>query len=155
MLNFLVPKTKVRYYGARAVPIEEFEVIGIGQINPYCPTQFDNEIFITVVDVIENSKEYDEKEGLVLADYFSVRRCPKCHRLKLIPTKIRLSGQKPQFLIRKLDDFDDGNVILAYCNSCSSCFEFDMKENDIWLKEARKLKEKNLLTGWDKYSIER
>ena len=34
-------------FEAKEVPIEEFEIIGVGQINPYCNLQYENEIFIT------------------------------------------------------------------------------------------------------------
>ena len=70
MLDFLTPKTKVQAYTVNEIPIEHFEVIGIGQINPYCQTQYDNEIFVTVVNLANDSKNYDEKEGLILTKYF-------------------------------------------------------------------------------------
>lgn len=155
MLHFFAPKTQIKYYGFKPVPIEAFEVIGIGQINPYCNIEFDNEIFVTVVDIVENARGYDEKEGLILSEYFTVRRCPQCHRIKLIPTKIRLNTIDTNQYCAKYKN-DVGTYVRAYCNFCSSCFEFDIKENDLWLKETKKIKEKNLITGaWEKYDIER
>ena len=91
MLDFLTSKTKVKAWNIRELPIETFEVIGIGQINPYCNSQYDNEIFVTVVNFANDSKNYDEREGLVLAKHFTVKKCPKCKKLELIPTKIKIN----------------------------------------------------------------
>ena len=57
MLDFLLPKSKIQAFNLREVPIEHFEVIGIGQINPYCNIQYDNEIFLTVVN-FANAYQY-------------------------------------------------------------------------------------------------
>ena len=73
MFDFFTPKTKVRYFALREVPIEDFEVIGISQINPYCNKTYDNEIFLTVVNFANTSRRFDEKEGLILSEYFTVR----------------------------------------------------------------------------------
>ena len=77
MLNFLTPKNKLQAWAIREVAIETFEVIGIGQINPYCTSQYENEIFITVVNFANDAKNYDEREGLILTKYFTVKKCQK------------------------------------------------------------------------------
>lgn len=157
MLNFLIPKTQVQAFNYSKIPIEHFDVLGIGQINPYCSNRFENEIFITSVNIILGLGRYDGKEGLVLSEYFTVRKCPHCKRVKLIPTKIRINLDQMKNDTDFYDDFEGemDTAIYAYCNSCSSCFYFDIKEKDLWVKEARKLKEKSLITGkWEMYSIE-
>ena len=77
MLNFLIPKTKLQAWSAKELPIELFEIIGIAQINPYCKTQLDNQVFFTLVNFSNDNKNYDEREGLVLSKYFTLKKCPK------------------------------------------------------------------------------
>ena len=165
MLDFLIPKTKVQAYNIRELPIETFEVIGIGQINPYCKTQYDNEIFLTVVTFANESRSFDEKEGLVLAKYFTIRRCPRCKRIELVPIKIKINQDSTYIKHEEeiaYDAFEEfpsrrhfPTTVEAYCNSCSSCFEIRIKSKDVWIKEAKKIKERDLITGsWEEYNID-
>ena len=60
MFGFLIPKTKLQYHTFKEIPIEEFEIVGISQINPYCAAKYDNEKFITVAGILNDSKKFDE-----------------------------------------------------------------------------------------------
>ena len=151
MFDFLVPKSKLRYHTFKEVPIEEFEIIGITQINPYCHIKYDNEVFITVVDLLNESKKIDEREGLVLAKHFVLKRCPKCKRLELLPVKIRVNFYREYLRNEEevaWDAYSDHpsktntpSVVMAYCNHCCSCFEIRIKTKDYWIKQAKKLKD--------------
>jgi len=165
MLDFMTPKTKLRAYTIQRVPIEGFQITGIGQINPYCNLKFENEVFVTIVDITFDSRKYDEKEGMVLTKYFTVRRCPECKQIELIPVKLRInrdSGYLKHEEDIAFDDFEERSsrryfptVIEAYCNNCSSCFQIRIKNNDPWVKEALKLKERDLITGaWEEYYLD-
>ncbi|MBR5303933.1 MAG: hypothetical protein IKU37_03800 [Candidatus Gastranaerophilales bacterium] len=165
MLNFLIPKTKVQAWSAKELPIELFEVIGVGQINPYCKTQFDNEIFITVINFSNDDKNYDEKEGLILSKYFTVKKCPKCKKIALIPTKLKINMDLTYIRHEEeiaFDAFEEHpsrrhlpSVAQAFCNNCSSCFELKIKLKDCWIKQAKKIKERDLLTGsWEEYCLD-
>jgi len=165
MLDFLLPKTKIQAYGIREIPIEQFEVLGIGQINPYCNNQYDNEIFITVVNFANETRNYDEKEGLILTKFFTVRRCPKCKKTELILTRIKINMDSTYLAHEEEIAFDAyeenpsrrhfASISEAYCNHCSSCFEIKIKSKDVWVKEAKKIKNKNLITGcWEEYCID-
>ena len=162
MLDFFLPKSKVQYYQINEVPIEMFEILGIGQINPYCNMRYENEVFVTAVNIANEARHYDEKEGLVLTKYFSVRKCPKCKKIELIPTRIRInmdSVYREHEEEIAFDAFEEhpsrrhfSSMIDAYCNHCSACFEMKIKSKDTWVKEAKRVKEKNLLTGsWEEY----
>ena len=165
MLNFLIPKTKLQAYTIREVPIELFEVIGVGQINPYCSSRFDNEIFITVVNFANDMKDYDEREGLVVSKYFTVKRCPKCKRLELIPVKIRINLDKTYIAHEEeiaYDAFEEHpsrrhfpSTVSAFCNHCSTCFETRIKSSDCWVKEAKKIKERDLInSAWEEFCVD-
>ena len=165
MLNFLLPKSKVQTYDIQEIPIEHFEVLGIGQINPYCNLQYDNEIFITALSFANDSKNYDEREGLVLTKKFTVKKCPKCKKVELIPTKIKINLDSTYMCHEEeiaFDAFEEHpsrrhapSVIEAYCNHCSSCFELRIKSKDSWVKEAKKIKERDLITGsWEEYCLD-
>lgn len=165
MLNFLTPKTKVQAYNIKEVPIETFEVIGVGQINPYCCFQYENEIFLTVVNFANESRQFDEKEGLILAKYFTVRRCPRCKRIELIPVKIKINldltylKHEEEIAFDAFEEFPSRrhfpSVVSAFCNHCSSCFEIRIKMKDAWIKEARRIKERDLITAsWEEYQID-
>lgn len=165
MFNFLTPKTKLRAYNIRKVPIENFQIIGIGQINPYCSVKFENEMFVTLVNVAFDSKQYDEREGLILAKYFTVRRCPECKRVELVPVRIRINRDLTYLKNEEevaFDAFEEHpsrrhfpTTVEAYCNNCSSCFEIRAKNKDPWIKEALKLKNKDLITGdWEEYYLD-
>ena len=91
MLDFLISKSKVQAYEIKQVPIELFEIIGVGQVNPYCNSQYDSELFLTVVNIANETRNYDEKEGLVLTSKFTTRKCPKCKRVELIPIKMKIN----------------------------------------------------------------
>lgn len=161
MLDFLTPKTKLQVYGIREVPIEMFDVLGIGQINPYCNNTFENEVFVTAVNLAYDFKRFDEKEGLILTKYFTVKKCPKCRKIELIPTKIRInldSVYKAHEEEIAFDAFEEHpskrhfpSMIEAYCNNCSTCFEMKIKSKDIWVKEAKKIKDKDLILPWQEY----
>ena len=164
MLNFLTPKTKLQSWATRELPIELFEVIGIGQINPYCKNQFDNEIFITVVNFSNDDKNYDEREGLILSKYFTVKKCPKCKKIELIPTKLKINMDSTYIKHEEeiaFDAFEEHpsrrhlpSLAQAFCNHCSSCFEMRIKLKDCWVKEAKKIREKDLITSsWEEYCI--
>lgn len=161
MLDFLIPKTKLQTYGIREVPIEMFDVLGIGQINPYCKNEFENEVFVTVVSFAYDFKKFDEREGLILTNYFTVKKCPKCRKIELIPTKIRINLD-PIYKAHEeeiaFDAFEEHpskrhfpSIIEAYCNNCSTCFEMKIKSKDAWVKEAKRIKEKDLITPWQEY----
>ena len=165
MLDFILPKTKVQVYRIREIPIEHFEIIGIGQINPYCRMQYDNELFVTVVNFANDSRNYDEKEGLIISDYFTVRRCPKCKKIELIPIKMKINLDDTYLKNEEEVAFDAyeehpsrryfPTIVDAYCNSCNSCFEIRIKNKDIWIKEAKKIKEKELITrSWQAYNVD-
>ena len=164
MLNFLMPKTKVQSYNFKQVPIEGFEIIGIGQINPYCDMQYDNEKFLTVINFINVSRRIDEKETLALSQNFTYRRCPVCKKVELIPIKIVLNldsiYQKNEEEVA-FDAYSEQpsrtntpSIVKAYCNNCSSCFEFRIKTKDLWIKEAKKLKAKDLVIPWEEYLLD-
>lgn len=165
MLNFLTSKIKLQSWAIRELPIELFEVIGVGQINPYCKNQFDNEIFITVVNFSNDDKNYDEREGLILSKYFTVKKCPKCKKLELIPTKLKINMDSTYIKHEEeiaFDAFEEHpsrrhlpSLAQAFCNHCSTCFEMRIKLKDCWIKEAKKIKERDLITGsWEEYCID-
>lgn len=164
MLNFLTKKTKVQSHNIKEVPIETFEVVGISQINPYFTGEFDNEIFLTVVSFLNGSKNYDEKEGMVVAKYFTTRRCPRCKQTELIPVKMRINMDSLYLKNEEEVAFDayaqypsrtnTPTVVSAYCNSCSSCFQMRVKNKDLWIKEAKKIKERDLIGSfWEEYHV--
>ena len=154
MLNFLIPKNRLRAFDVFEENIENFKVFGISQINPYCPEKYENEIFVTVVTVANDSKDYDEKEGLVLAKYFTIRRCPRCKRIELVPIKIKINQDSTYIKHEEeiaYDAFEEfpsrrhfPTTVEAYCNSCSSCFEIRIKSKDVWIKEAKKITNKQI-----------
>lgn len=165
MLSFLTPKTKLQAWALREVPIEMFEVIGVGQINPYCKNQYENEIFITLVSFANDSKTYDEREGLVLTRVFSLKKCPRCKKIELIPTKIKINLDSTYIKHEEevaFDAFEEPllrrhypSIVEAFCNHCSTCFEARIKSKDCWIKEAKKIKERDLLTGsWEEYCLD-
>ena len=164
MFDFLIPKSKLRLYTLKEIPIQECEIMGIAQINPYCNSKNDYEIYVTVVDLLNNSKKYDEKEGLVLSKYFVLKRCPKCKKVELIPTKLRLNFYKDYLRNEEEVAWDayaeypsktnTPSIITAYCKNCSSCFEIRIKSKDYWVKQAKKLKEEDLIVPWEEYSVE-
>ena len=164
MFDFLIPKSKVQSYRIREIPIENFEMLGVGQINPYCKEEFDQEIYITVVVFANEDKDFDEKEGLILTEYFSFRTCPKCKKKELIPMKI-YSNLDLNYLKNEeeiaFDAYEEHpsfrhqpTNVQAYCNVCQSCFEMRVKNKDLWIKEAKKIKEKQLITSkWQEYRV--
>lgn len=165
MLNFLTPKTKVQSWAIRELPIELFEVIGIGQINPYCKNQLDNDIFITVVNFSNDDKNYDEKEGMILSKYFTVKKCPKCKKIELVPTKLKINMDSTYIRHEEeiaFDAFEENpsrrhlpSLAQAFCHNCSSCFEMRIKLKDCWIKEAKKIKARDLVTGyWEEYCLD-
>jgi len=163
MLDFLIPKIKVRSFDVAQVPLEEFQVIGVSQINPYYKGKYENELFITMVSIANEAKEYDEKEGLILTSYFSARKCPKCKRVELIPVEIRIN-RNPNYLRNEEEaafgDYHSSRknfptMARAFCNHCSSAFEILIKNEDLWVKESRKIKERDLITQtWEEYQFD-
>ncbi len=165
MLDFLIPKSKIQAYGLRELPIESFEIIGVGQVNPYCSYEYDSEIYFTVVSFAFESSKFDEKEGLVFSNYFSVKRCPRCKQKVLFPTKIKLNfdstyiKHEEEIAYNAFEEFPSRrhfpSTVEAYCKNCSTCFEMKIKSKDCWVKEAKKIKEKDLITGfWEEYNID-
>ena len=164
MFGFLIPKNKLQLHTMKEIPIEEFEIIGISQINPYCHAKYDNEKFITVVDILNSTKKCDEKEGLVLSDYFVLKRCPKCKKLALLPVKIRINLYHDYLRNEEEVAWDaysehpsktnTPSEVHAYCNSCTACFEIRIKMKDYWIKQAKKLKDSNLIAPWEEYRVE-
>ncbi len=165
MLDFLIPKSKIQVYGLREVPIETFEIIGVGQINPYCSYEFNSEIYLTVVNFAFESSKFDEREGFVLSNYFTVKRCPKCKQKELIPTKIKLNfdstylKHEEEIAFNAFEEYPSrrhfSSTVEAFCKNCSTCFEMKIKSKDCWTKEAKKIKEKDLINGvWEEYNTD-
>lgn len=164
MFGFLIPKSKLQYHTFKEIPIQELEILGISQINPYYQTKYENERFITVVDILNGSKKYDEKEGLVLSDYFVLKKCPKCKSTTLLPVKIKINLYHNYLANEEevaWDAYDERpsktntpSEVSAYCNSCNSCFEVRIKMKDYWVKQVRKLKDSNLISPWEEYRVE-
>ncbi len=164
MFDFLIPKSKLQYHTLRELPIEDLEIIGISQINPHCRRRYNNERFITVIDILNDSKKYDEKEGMMLSDYFVLRKCPKCKKIELIPTKIRINMYRDY--LKNEEEVAWGaysehpsrtntpSVVEAYCNYCHVCYEIKIKTKDYWIKQVKKLKEEDLIAPWEEYKIE-
>ena len=47
------------------------------------------------------------------------------------------------------------NFAEAFCNHCSTCFEMKIKSKDCWVKEAKKIKTRDLLSGsWEEYCLD-
>ncbi|MBR2068694.1 MAG: hypothetical protein IJ877_02920 [Candidatus Gastranaerophilales bacterium] len=164
MFDFFIPKSKIQSYKIVQIPIAEVEMIGIAQINPYCNKRYENEVFVTVVNILNDSKHYDERESIVLSKYFMLKKCPKCKKTELIPLKIRANFY-PNYLRNEeevaWDAYDEfpsktntPSTIEAYCNSCNSCFEIRIKTKDSWIKQLKKLKDKDLITPWEEYKVE-
>lgn len=166
MLNFLMPKNKIQLHTMREIPLESLEIMGVAQINPYYTySSEEKDIFLTVVSFAYGARDYDEKEGLVLAKYFTVKKCPKCKRVELIPVRMRINldliYQKHEEEIA-YDAFEENpsrrrfpTTVSAYCQCCSSCFEIRIKSSDCWIKEAKRIKEVDLVTKeWEEYNID-
>jgi len=165
MLDFLIPKTRILSYNFTEVPIEDFQILGVGQINPYCKVQFDSQIFITIVNFANEVREYDEKEGIVASHYFTLRRCPKCKKVELLPVDIKINMDSIYLRHEEevaFDAFEETpsrrhfpTTISAYCKSCGACLEFRVKNKDLWIKEAKKIKQEDLITSrWEEYQID-
>ena len=162
MFDFMIPKTKLRAYNIKKVPIETFQIAGIGQINPYCSYKFENEIFVTIIDIAYDSNKYDEREGMVLTKSFIAKKCPECKQIELVPTRFRINRDVTYLKYEEevaFDAFEEHpsrrhfpTTVEAYCNNCSSCFEIRMKNKDTWIKQALKLKDRDLISGaWEEY----
>ena len=165
MFDFLTPKNKLQAWAIRDVAIENFEIIGIGQINPYCNSQYENEIFVTLVNFANDEKNYDEREGLLLTKYFTVKKCPRCKKNELVPVKLKINLDEIYLRHEEeiaYDAFEEHpsrrhfpSIAAAFCNNCSTCFEVRIKTKDCWVKEARKIKSKDLLTkSWVEYILD-
>ena len=164
MFEFLIPKSKLQYHTFQELPVEEIEILGISQINPYCKKNYDHEKFITVVDILNESRKCDEKEGLILSNYFVIKRCPKCKKVELILSKIRINMYKEY--LRNEEEVawnayseypsktNTPSVAEAFCRACNTCFEIRIKSKDCWVKQAKKLKENDLISPWEEYSVE-
>ena len=162
MFSFLIPKTKIQAYDIAQVPIENFEILGVTQINPHCTSDYNKEIFLTLVNLANTSKHFDEKEGLIISEYFTVKKCPKCKKISLIPVYMKLN-LSPDYL-KNEEDFvlnvthyskkTFSSKIHAFCSSCSSCFDILIEKTDCWVKEAKKIKERELITSsWSEYRL--
>ena len=80
MLSFLQPKSKLQVHTYREIPIESLRILGIAQVNPYYSEDYQSDKLITLVCFANESKDYDEKEAMVLTSYFALRRCPRAYR---------------------------------------------------------------------------
>lgn len=155
-------KSKILAYEINELPLEVFELIGVSQVNPYCTYRYENDIFFTLVNFAFEKKEFDEREGLVLAKYFSLRYCPKCKKLSLKPSKIKINcdreykSNEQMFAYEEYDEpYLAPSIAQGYCSNCSTCFEIKIKSSDLWVKEAKKIKEKDLITKyWEEYQID-
>jgi len=164
MFDFLIPKSKLQYHTYSEMPVGELEILGISQVNPYCNKKYNDEKFITVVDILNDSKKYDEKEGLVLSNYFVLKRCPRCKKLELVPSKIRINlyreylRNEEEVAWNAYSEYpsktNTPSVVEAYCRACNSCFDIRIKMKDYWIKQARKLKEEYLISPWETYNVE-
>lgn len=163
MLDIFTPKTRVQFFDIQELPIESCEIMGINQINPYYRIKTEKQEFITIVTIANDSRKYDEKEAYVLSDYFVVKKCPKCKSVTLIPTKMKIN-QSHDYLKNEEEiafgDYFDSRYnfptrIEAYCNNCSSCFNILVKNKEPWVKEAKKLKSKDIIGGkWETYQVD-
>ncbi len=163
MFDFLVPKTKLKAFDIFERNIEDFQVFGISQINPYCNIPLEDEIFVTMVNISNDSKDYSQKEGFVLTKFFSLKKCPECSKKALIPVELNLNFYpnylrneerfaSPEFLSSR---HNFPSQVRAYCNHCNSCFEAFVENKDSWVLEAKKLKEKDLIEGaWRTYLLD-
>lgn len=164
MFSFLIPKNKIQSYVVNEIPVDELEIIGIAQINPYCTKKYDSEKFLTVVDILNSSKKFDEKEGLVLSKYFILKKCPKCKKTELIPTKLRINLYRDYLRNEEEVAWDayseypsktnTPSIVEAYCGACNSCFQIRIKTKDYWIKQAKKIKDSDLITPWEEYKVE-
>lgn len=165
MLKLFDSKTKLQAYNIQQVSIEKFEIYGVGQVNPYCQNSFENDIFLTLVNFSNESKEFDEREGFVLSKYFTLRKCPRCKKIELVPSKIRINKDRIYLKHEEeiaFDAFEEiphprrfPSTVQAYCTGCASCFEIRIKSSDLWIKEAKKVKEKDVVKGyWEEYQVD-
>ena len=164
MLNFLTPKSKLQMHTIKEIPVETLEVIGVSQINPYCGAKYENSVIFTVVNFANCDKNYDEKETIVLQTYFEKRRCPKCKKISLVPTKIRINFD-PTYLKNEEEIAYDAyseepskvnspSYALGYCSSCSNAFEIRLQSRDYWIRQAKKLKDANIVIPWQEYQVD-
>ena len=91
--------------------------------------------------------------------------CPRCKKPQLIPVKLRINRDKTYLKHEEEIAFDAyeehpsrrhfPSIANAYCNNCSSCFQIKIKSNDTWIKEALRIKNKDILTSvWDEYYLD-
>ena len=164
MLSFLFSKTKVQSYDISEISIKNFEILGIAQINPYCHTQYDNEVYFTIVNFANETNKFDERECVVPSKYFISRRCPKCRRVELIPTRIKLNMDREYLRNEEEVAFDayseypsrtnTPSTIKAYCKGCDSCFDIRIKTKDYWIKQAKKIRPKDIIIPWEEYQVD-
>ena len=165
MLDFLIPKTRIQAHNFQELPIETLQILGLNQVNPYCNIRFDTEIFFTIVSFSNEVKEYDEKEGIIESSFFTKRRCPKCKKIELFPVHIKINLDSTYLKHEEeiaFDAFEEHpsrrhfpTNAQAYCNNCGSCFDFRIKNKDIWIKESKKIKTKDLISKkWEEYQLD-
>ena len=116
------------------------------------------------MDFLNESKDFDERESLVLTDYFTLTRCPKCKQIELVPTKIRINFNSTYKKYEEEVAYDAyserpsrvniPSVVSAYCNNCSSCFEIRIKSNDSWIKQAKKAKKEATIVPWEEFGLD-
>ena len=164
MFDFIMSKSKVRAHNITEVSLTGFELMGVAQVNPYCESRYEGNIYLSVVDVLYDSQKYDEKEGLITSEYFTLRKCPKCKKIELFPAKLRLN-MFPDYLRHEEEVAFDAyseypskintpSVVNAFCKSCGACFEIRIKTSDLWVKEAKKIKMHELIAPWETFAIE-
>ncbi|MBR1616708.1 hypothetical protein IJ670_01005 [bacterium] len=163
MFDFLLPKTKIQSHLMGEIPLDVLEIHVLAQVNTYCNLQTSYKIGFTVVNFANTDKKFDEKETLVLNKYFLKRKCPKCKKIELIPTKIRLNFDKLYLKFEeevaygayseKPSKTNSPSYALAYCPQCQSAFEIKIKNKDFWAKQAKKIKPSDMVIPWEKYCL--
>ena len=147
------------------IPLENLEILGISQINELCKERFENEYTITRVTFLNETIKYDEREGLVLSDYFELRKCPKCKKSQLIATKMTINMFQEYLRYEERVAYNayseypsktnTPTIVEAYCKDCHSAFEIRIKNKDLWIKQAKKLKSRDLIGNWEEYLREK
>ena len=165
MFDFFMPKNKIKAHIIRDLDLKDLSILGISQINQQCKSVFEGNVLISVVTFINETIKYDEREALVLSDYFELRKCPKCNQVELFPTKLKIN-MYPEYLKNEESVAHDAyseypskintpTLVEAYCKSCNSAFEIRIKNKDLWIKQAKKLKDTDIIGSWDEYLLDK
>ena len=157
MFSFLSSKSKLRAYNILEVSPSSFDILGIGQVNPYCNLSFESDIYFTLVSLCFESRKYDERSAFVLSNYFTLKKCPKCKKIELVPSKLRINFNYIYLRNEEeiaFDAYEENppeehfpTTVEAYCRSCYSCFQIRLETKDSWVGQAKKIKKKNNRLG--------